>query len=330
MEISGQKQVNNSISIERGPLVFALEIKPENKITKTHQVNGFNDYEIRAASSWNYGLVLNRNHVHDAAKLVKGTMSENPFNAANSPVKLLFKAKKIPSWTLAYNKISAFDVPFSPVPSEEKLEEVTLVPYGAENIRLSCFPVIGEPQKSSGNIAEEFDAQMPNDWVFYGGGWFWKDGAIHAASNAGSGGFGINGSKIVANATKFDDVDFQASVKVNTDGDAGLMFRVSNPAIGPDAYRGYYVGINPTAGTIELGKATGVKWISIQSQKYTFQMNRVYQLRVVAKGDQFSVYVDGMEKPVITANDKEYAAGSIGLRTYKAQATFDSVRVKKV
>ncbi|SER03763.1 beta-L-arabinofuranosidase domain-containing protein [Pedobacter rhizosphaerae] len=330
MEISGQKQVNNSISIERGPLVYALEIKPENKITKTHPVNGFNDFEIRPASPWNYGLVLNRNNIKDAAKLVKSEMPGNPFDAAKSPVKLVFKAKKIPSWTLAYNKVSAFDVPFSPVNSEETLEEVTLIPYGAESIRLSCFPVIGESQKTSSKLTEEFNTQMPNDWVFYGGGWFWKDGAVHAASNAGSGGFGINGSKIVANATKFGDLDFQASIKVNTDGDAGLMFRVSNPAIGPDAYQGYYVGINPTTGTIELGKATGLKWISIQAQKYTFQKNRVYQLRVVAKGDQFSVYVDGMEKPIIIAKDKDYSAGSIGLRTYKAQATFDSVKVKKV
>ncbi|WP_421939975.1 beta-L-arabinofuranosidase domain-containing protein [Pedobacter sp.] len=330
MEVAGQKQVNNSLSVVRGPLVYALEIKPEYKITKTHQVVGYKDYESRPVSSWNYGLVLNPDKIDEGVRFIKGKMAENPFDATQSPVKLVVKAKKIPSWTLAYNQMSAFDVPFSPVESKSETEEITLVPYGAENLRLSCFPIIGTPSKPVTKIVEDFNTHLPNDWVFYGGGWFWKDGGIHASSNAGSGGFGINGSKIVANGTHFSNLDFQASVKVNTAGDAGLMFRVSKPAIGPDAYQGYYVGLNPVTGIIELGKATGLKWIPIQSKKYTLEMNKIYQLRVVANGQQIKVYVDESKTPIIQASDMDYSSGSIGLRTYKAQATFDAVKVKEI
>lgn len=223
--------------------------------------------------------------------------------------------------------MSAFDVPFSPISSAEKQEEVILVPYGSENIRLSCFPVIGEPKKINKTLVENFDEGMARNWVFYGGGWFWKDGQINAASNASSGGYGIHGSKYVANGTDFKDFIYQADVKINTAGDAGLMFRVSNPAIGPDAYQGYYVGLDQLNGTVIFGKASGQKWTVISSGKYPVEMNKTYTLKIVAKADKFDVFINGSVKPVLSATDNQYQSGSIGLRTYNALASFDSVKI---
>ncbi|MGN8056393.1 beta-L-arabinofuranosidase domain-containing protein [Pedobacter sp. 22163] len=326
MQITTQAQVNNSISVERGPIVYALEIKAANKVIKTHPVAGFTDYEIHPESAWNYGLVLDKGNLSNVS-VVNAAMPENPFIAANAPVKLKVQAKKIPLWTLGYNKVAAFDVPFSPISSTEKQEEVTLVPYGSENIRLSCFPVIGLPKKINKALVENFDHGMANNWVFYGGGWFWKDGAVNSASNAGSGGYGINGSKYVANGTDFKDFTYQANVKINTAGDAGLMFRVSNPAIGADAYQGYYVGLDQLNGKVLLGKANGQKWTVIGSGKYPVEMNKMYTLMIVAKGDEFNVFINGSAKPILSATDSQYQSGSIGLRAYKALASFDSVKI---
>jgi len=327
MEVTMQKQVNNSVSVSRGPIVYALEIAAENKTTKAHPVAGFTDYEIHPTSPWNYGLLLAKDNLNSLVKVEKSAMPENPFIAAASPVKLKVQAREIPSWGLAYNKVSAFDVPFSPVVSNEKDEEITLVPYGSENIRLSCFPVIGEPKKISKNLTENFDQGMATDWVFYGGGWFWKNGQVNSASNAGSGGYGINGSKYVANGTDFKDFTYQADVKINTAGDAGLMFRVSNPAIGPDAYQGYYVGLNQVDGTVLLGKASDQKWIVLSSTKYPVEMNKIYTLKIVAKGDKFDIFINGSTKAILSASDSQYQSGSIGLRAYKALASFDSVKI---
>ncbi|WP_343524494.1 beta-L-arabinofuranosidase domain-containing protein [Pedobacter sp.] len=326
MEITTQTQVNNSVSIARGPIVYALEIKAADKVTKVHPVAGFTDYETHPESSWNYGLMMDKGSLGNA-RVMKSKIMENPFIAATAPVKIKVQAKKISSWGLDYRKVSAFDVPFSPVASAEKKEEIILVPYGSENIRLSCFPVIGEPKKLNKNFVENFDHGMARNWVFYGGGWFWKDGQMNVSSNPGSGGYGINGSKYVANGTHFKDFVYQADVKINTTGDVGLMFRVSNPAIGPDAYQGYYVGLDQVKGSVLFGKADGQKWTVISSEKFPVEMNKVYNIKVVAKGDKFDVFINGSAEPSLSATDAQYPSGSIGLRTYKALASFDSVKI---
>ncbi|SFA59461.1 protein of unknown function [Pedobacter suwonensis] len=326
MEIITSKQVNNSVSVERGPIVYALEIKAENRVTKTHAVAGFTDYEIHPQSAWNYGLMIDKYSLNQAS-LFRSKMPENPFIAAYASLKIKVLAKKIPSWGLDYNKVAAFDVPYSPIASVEKPEEIVLVPYGSENIRLSCFPVIGQPKMINRTLVENFDQGMASNWVFYGGGWFWKDGKMNVSSNPGSGGFGINGSKYVANDTDFRNFIYQAEVKIDTKGDAGLMFRVAKPAIGPDAYQGYYVGLDQVNGTIVFGKADGQKWTVIGSKKYSVETNKVYILRIVANGSKFDVFVDGSARPVLSASDSQYQSGSIGLRTYKALASFDSVKI---
>jgi len=105
------------------------------------------------------------------------------------------------------------------------------------------------------------------------------------------------------------------------------MFRVSNPAIGPDAYQGYYAGLDPINGTVLLGKANGQKWTVISSGKYPVEMNKMYTLKIVAKGDKFEIFINESAHPVLSATDNQYASGSIGLRTYKALASFDSVQI---
>jgi Beta-L-arabinofuranosidase, GH127/Domain of Unknown Function (DUF1080) len=326
MEVTTKTQVNNAVSVERGPIVYALEIQARNKVTKTHAVAGFTDYEIRPQSAWNYGLMIDKNDLSNAS-LLQSKMPENPFVAAYSPVKIKVRAKKIPLWGLDYNKIAAFDVPFGPIASTEKPEEIILVPYGSENIRLSCFPIIGEPKMVNKTLIENFDRGMAGNWVFYGGGWFWKDGQMNISSNPGSRGFGINGSKYVANGTDFKDFIYQADVKINTTGDAGLMLRVAKPAIGPDAYQGYYVGLDQLNGTIVFGKANGQKWTVISSEKYPVEMNKTYTLKISARGTEFDVFINGSAKPVLSASDNQYQSGSIGLRAYKALASFDSVKI---
>lgn len=328
MEVSTRPQVNNAVSVELGPLVYALEIKAKNRITKTHVVQGFSDYEILPESSWNYGLVLGSDKSVSGVKVLRSAMADNPFIAADAPLKLKMQARKIPEWGISYNKVAAFDVPVSPVASNAPVEEITLVPFGSENIRLSLFPVIGTPGKRNNAFSEDFREGMPEDWVFYGGGWFWKDGAIHAASNAGSGSYGIDGSKIVANGTAFSDFEYEATVELTSSGDAGMIFRLSKPAIGADAYQGYYVGLNPSSGLVTLGKANGYTWQVISSKAANLKQNQQYRLKVQAKGKNLKVFLDGAKTPIIAADDEDYKSGSIGLRTYKAQASFDQVKVK--
>ncbi|RVU00308.1 DUF1080 domain-containing protein [Mucilaginibacter limnophilus] len=326
MHLAVKPQVNNAVSIERGPLVYALKIQESVKNVKEFPVKGFFETEISPASAWNYGLLLDKTSLEKNIIVVKGPMPENPFVQNVTPVILKLKAKRIPSWTIDDNKIAALDVPFSPVASAEKTEEVTLVPFGSENLRVTIFPTIGKPQYITSSYKETFDNNsMPQSLVFYGGGWFCKDKAIHTAANED--GKSGRGTKVIATGTRFSNLTYTADVSVNSTGDAGLVFRVTEAAIGSDAYKGYYVGLNAETGTIQFGKASNSKWVVISSAKYPLEMNKSYKVTIKAVNDKFDVFINDEKKAVISAKDSEYKTGSIGLRAYNALASADNISV---
>lgn len=326
MTVIAQKQVNNAISIERGPLVYALKIKQSVKNVKEFAVKGFYETEISPSSAWNYGLLLDNGTVSKSFTVVKSKMPENPFIDDGTPVQLKTQARLIPSWTMDYNHTAALDVPFSPIVSTEKTEDIVLVPYGSENLRLSIFPTIGKPDFMSTTYKEHFDNNTADGLVVYGGGWFYKDKAIHCASN-GNESSGTNGPKVIATATHFSNFIYSADIAVNTPGNAGLIFRVSNPGVGAGAYEGYYLGLNPSTGTVEFGKSSNKQWKIITTAKYPVKINENYNVTIKAVGNSFEVFIDKNHKPVITAKDDEFKAGSIGLRAYNALATIDNLEV---
>jgi hypothetical protein len=327
MHVETEKQVNNGISIVRGPLVYSLKIKQTATTKKEHAVKGFVDTEILPASPWNYGLVLNNAALATQFAVVKSAMPANPFDGEQSPVQLTAKAKQIPSWTLDYRATAAFDVPVSPVPSAEKTEDVTLVPFGSQNIRVSIFPTIGNSNYITKTFTEDFNNNTSQGWVIYGGRWFYKDNAINCGEleNKNSGNFG---SKIIATNTRFDNFIYSADITATEAGDAGLIFRVSEPAIGADAYKGYYVGLNTGTKTLQFGKSSDNRWMPIASINRTaFKAGETYRIKVKANGNRFEVFINDEATPVITASDNEYKTGSIGLRTYRAMAKVDKVEV---
>jgi len=330
MEIAVSEQVNNSVTVERGPMVYGLQIAAKYTIRKEHPVRGFFDYEVYPASPWNYGLVLDRKDPAKGIQIVKTSMPENPFEQAVTPVKLKLKAKKIPSWTLAYNQMHAFEVPGSPVSSEEPVEEVTLSPFGSENIRVSNFPVIGTPAALSKTFVEDFSKSTMHSWINYGGGWFIKDGAIHAASNKGSWGYGIHGMKAIAAGKRFGDLDYEATVRIDSKGNGGLLFRVTDQALGADAYKGYYLGLDAEKGMIQLGKSSGSKWEVLASHTQKLDMGKAYKVRILAKGASINVYFENSTNPVIAVKDNSHSVGTIGVRAYDCLVSIGSIKAKGI
>lgn len=174
MEIKTSTWINNSVGIERGPLVYSLEIEEEWKSAQdpAPQVKepGFEEYYIYAKTPWNYGLLMDREHPGESIEVVVGEMTDDPFN--QPPVKLIAQGKQIPEWgKRPNNSIHADEPPSSPVFSAEPTVDVTLVPYGSQNLRISYFPEVTEQSASTPMRYEAEKAKLNRAKINSGNVW---------------------------------------------------------------------------------------------------------------------------------------------------------------
>ncbi|MGI8636046.1 MAG: beta-L-arabinofuranosidase domain-containing protein, partial [Segetibacter sp.] len=147
MHFSSQTWYENSRSVERGPIVYALKIGEE----ATKVVNdkdpiefGASYFEVRPATPWNYGLIdVPASELEESFTIEKKSAFSNyPWNLQNTPIIIKTKAKRIPSWQL-YNDMAG-PIPYSITSNLEtgNEEEIVLVPYGCTQLRISQFPVV--------------------------------------------------------------------------------------------------------------------------------------------------------------------------------------------
>ena len=142
MEVRVPEGFRQSVSVERGPLVYALKVG-EAWTKLRDRPTAADDYEVRATTPWNYGLVLG------ATPATAFTVREQPttgvvFSPEGAPVELHVPGVRLPAWQLENG--SAGVVPSSPVarPTSAQPEQLTLIPYGAAKLRITSFPVVKE------------------------------------------------------------------------------------------------------------------------------------------------------------------------------------------
>lgn len=147
MEVTADTWYENSVAIERGPLVYALKMK-ENWERKKPEDSWFGPhyYQVTSPEPWNYGLVdFDRSRANEIAKVIidpEKQQSAFPWNAENAPIEIKMKARLIPTWTV-YNEMAG-PQPFSFCNGAEGEErEITLIPYGCTTLRITEFPVVG-------------------------------------------------------------------------------------------------------------------------------------------------------------------------------------------
>jgi DUF1680 family protein len=150
MHIFKNTWYENSVSVERGPLVYGLKMGEETKLVKNDRdpiAYGSEYLEVRPTTPWNYALIeARRNDFEKAFTLQKKEeLKDYPWTITNAPLQLTAKARRLPNW-LMYNDMAGplpFSVTYNEGTPKENDEEITLVPYGCTRLRISQFPVVG-------------------------------------------------------------------------------------------------------------------------------------------------------------------------------------------
>lgn len=128
---------NESVSIERGPLVFSLPIGGD--WLKLRDRGQPSDWQVYPTTEWNFALAPTT--AAASITVAEAPVSSVPFSADRAPVRLSLSARRLPSWR-AEDGV-ADTLPQSPVASSEPEQTLTLIPYGAARLRITSFPRLG-------------------------------------------------------------------------------------------------------------------------------------------------------------------------------------------
>ena len=136
-----QQGHNGAVALVRGPLVYSLPLGEDWR--RIHEdVPGrelpHGDWEVHPTTPWNYAVEADVDTPEAAVEFLESPVGELPFSPAGAPVSAVVSARRLPAWQLVNG--SAADTPVGPVDSDEPREELTFIPYGCTNLRMTEFP----------------------------------------------------------------------------------------------------------------------------------------------------------------------------------------------
>lgn len=177
---------------------------------------------------------------------------------------------------------------------------------------------------SSFNKVINFDGSFGSGWNYADGSWLIQD------NRAFIDGFG----KRTYGSDAWCDYTVETEIMFTRNMNAGLIFRVNNPALGgagddpaqgTDFLQGYFAGFN--YGSIVLGKHN-YGWESLATASGSFIRYEWYHMRAVLEGNRIRIYIDDMANPMIDYIDTiPFINGMAGLRSFNTGVRFDNFRI---
>jgi DUF1680 family protein len=131
---------NNSVAIERGPLVFSFGIGES--WVKLRERGQASDWQVFPSTPWNYALRLDLDKPAGSIQVVESPLGPAPFARSQAPVRLHVKARQLDSWR-AEDGVAAPPPP-SPVAATGPEQTLELIPYAAAKLRVTAFPLCKE------------------------------------------------------------------------------------------------------------------------------------------------------------------------------------------
>jgi hypothetical protein len=128
---------NDSIAVERGPLVFSYGVGESWVKLRTRGMTA--DWQVFPTTPWNYALNVDLASPAASILVTEAEVGDGPFTSRHTPVRLNVKARQLDQWR-AEDGVAG-PLPKSPVASDQPEETITLIPYAAAKLRITAFPL---------------------------------------------------------------------------------------------------------------------------------------------------------------------------------------------
>ena len=153
------------------------------------------------------------------------------------------------------------------------------------------------------------------------------DGVWTPTEDDGVQGAGSEGSKIVLDGPALSAGEISVEVML-TDaggGNGGLIFKVSDPGIGADAFNGYEISLQ-RPGQLVVGRHRQ-NWEPIRNVPCDVPVNTWIKLTVRMTAGSFEVFVNGKSMVQFADTDHPLETGAVGLRIWQQKVCFRNFSV---